>query len=422
MLKQVLQQLKEMYRNAPPVVKLLIWLGLFALAAVAVTLLPQFRELARTYLSTDPTGQAAFLLFFSLYVLYSLYNLIEYNTKSEKYKQERDEARRELEVQKQEKEDYQQQLTQIEERLAKLAESEEPIWARPFTGAIPFRPKTQRRAKFVSMLNLKGGVGKTTLTANLAACLHLMNPNYKVLIVDLDFQGTLSSYCVAEDWLKAQWDNENTATQLLNPDLDSERMKRLLTSIKNLDGVQIIVANDTLEYADFQAQSRFFVHQNEEVRFQYLKLHEMPEIYYTYDLILFDCPPRITTSSVNAITCSDYILIPTKLDDNSILAMPRTFRWINKWLVRISEAKLLGVVANETHLFNKQLIKVHKSSYDHLSRMVLSQFPGVELFKNTVRHIGAAVHNEPGMVGCLNDSVREVIEPVAAELLGRLNQ
>ena len=58
------------------------------------------------------------------------------------------------------------------------------------TGAPPFRPLSQRRTPIFSLVNLKGGVGKTTITANLAVA--MSQHGWRVLVVDLDYQGSLS--------------------------------------------------------------------------------------------------------------------------------------------------------------------------------------------------------------------------------------
>src|SRR5207245_9308812 len=54
-----------------------------------------------------------------------------------------------------------------------------------------FVPREQRRTRFIALANLKGGVGKTTLTLNLGVS--LAERGKKILLVDLDFQGTLSN-------------------------------------------------------------------------------------------------------------------------------------------------------------------------------------------------------------------------------------
>src|SRR5262249_17390943 len=66
------------------------------------------------------------------------------------------------------------------------------IWTqRTMAGTPRFVPLDERRTPIVSVLNLKGGVGKTTVTAYLARA--LAASGYRILLVDLDLQGSLSS-------------------------------------------------------------------------------------------------------------------------------------------------------------------------------------------------------------------------------------
>src|SRR5207244_474093 len=62
----------------------------------------------------------------------------------------------------------------------------------------PFRPLTNKSAVIIALTNLKGGVGKTTLTANIAAT-YCRQMDKRVLVVDLDFQSSLTGLCMTAD-------------------------------------------------------------------------------------------------------------------------------------------------------------------------------------------------------------------------------
>src|SRR5260370_32303903 len=69
-------------------------------------------------------------------------------------------------------------------------------WSNPLpNGVAPFRPLSERRAPIVAIANLKGGVGKTTLSANLGATLWSKDPKKRVLLIDLDYQANLPLGC-----------------------------------------------------------------------------------------------------------------------------------------------------------------------------------------------------------------------------------
>lgn len=409
---------KAWWKGLPKVWQIIFWACGLGIVTTVTTALPFVQRIAFYFDDAHPVARLGYLIFLFLCLVLSLWSIWNYNSKHENLKIETRQLRLDLDEAKRAKSTAESRLSQIESTLNKLSESEEPIWTKPFSGDIQFRPRKDRKTVFLSMLNLKGGVGKTTLTANIAACLSLIDVEKRILIVDLDFQGTLSQQCVADEWLDFQWKNGNTSARLLEPKLSMDTIKSLLTPVNQLPNLQIITANEKLEQTDFYAQACFAVNPINDVRFHYLQFHQIPDFYYNYDLVIFDCPPRLTTSSVNAVVCSDYILIPTKLDDNSIEAIPRTLRWMKKRL-QISHAELLGIVANETRKWGNNLVKNQQSSYDYLSVLLESQFPGSHVFAATVQYIGDTVR-ERGQIASLQQNIREKFQPVADELKARL--
>ncbi|MCF0234719.1 MAG: AAA family ATPase, partial [Thermoguttaceae bacterium] len=122
------------------------------------------------------------------------------------------------------------------ERLNQIQQSADDVLTRPTAladeGIPPFIPVAERplgpngvSTRVLAFLNLKGGVGKTTLSANLAAA--FASGNYgkgltgarplRVLVVDLDFQGSLSRRCVNNLALTQASSREQTSARLLSP-------------------------------------------------------------------------------------------------------------------------------------------------------------------------------------------------------------
>jgi cellulose biosynthesis protein BcsQ len=56
----------------------------------------------------------------------------------------------------------------------------------------------------------------------------------------------------------------------------------------------------------------------------------VPEIFQQFDYVLFDCPPRMSTACINALTCSDHVLVPSTLSQLDIDAVPRTLKWLHE--------------------------------------------------------------------------------------------
>ena len=83
------------------------------------------------------------------------------------------------------------------EQLDRIAQSDGKLWLNSPNGhSVRFLPlATMRRAAIISTANLKGGVGKTTITANLGATLAKLG--LRVLLMDLDYQSSLSNLCLS---------------------------------------------------------------------------------------------------------------------------------------------------------------------------------------------------------------------------------
>ena len=149
--------------------------------------------------------------------------------------------------------------------------------------------------KIFSFFNQKGGVGKTTSVVNISAVIAAFGK--RVLLIDLDSQGNATSGLGIE-----KNENESTAYQLLVENSDpNDSIKK--TEIENLS---IVPSNAHLSGAEMHLISR---DQREFVLREQLK-----KISGNYDFILLDCPPSLGLTSINALTSSDYIIIPLQCE------------------------------------------------------------------------------------------------------------
>ncbi|MEY6434334.1 ParA family protein [Corynebacterium pseudotuberculosis] len=151
-------------------------------------------------------------------------------------------------------------------------------------------------AKIISMCNQKGGVGKTTSTINLGACLAELGR--KVLLVDLDPQGALSA------GLSIPYEElDITVYNLLVDTHTSIHQAIHHTSIPGLD---LVPANIDLSAAEIQLV-------NEVGREQTLARALRP-VMKEYDYIILDCQPSLGLLTVNALTCSHGVIIPMECE------------------------------------------------------------------------------------------------------------
>eukprot|EP00913_Durusdinium_trenchii_P028414 g26642.t1 len=239
-----------------------------------------------------------------------------------------------------------------------------------------FTPQDDRKTRFISVLNLKGGVGKTTIVGNLASAFAtgVTGTPLDVLVVDLDFQGTLSNTCVDEDDLRYRRTNALTSSRLIDVDAGLPTADELLHAFASPipetgEHGQAIVAMENLQEVDVRQQMRYVVGR-QEMRFLHRSLLHDPAIFERFHIVLFDCPPSLTTSSINALFASDFVLIPTTLHPNDVDATPRTLNWLRKLsAVETFRAKLAGIVVNKAYHNDGTIEKLTKDETRELARL-----------------------------------------------------
>lgn len=151
--------------------------------------------------------------------------------------------------------------------------------------------------KVISLLNLKGGVGKTTTAINLAK--GLANQNHKVLLIDTDMQSNATLFFLEEKMMKDDYKN---ISELL---LDNKPVVNdyIYNVGHNLD---IIGSHLKLSNAELMLKSDFSRNQTTVIK-SWLKQ-------INYDYVIIDCAPTISLLTVNAIMASDEIIIPIKIE------------------------------------------------------------------------------------------------------------
>ncbi len=149
--------------------------------------------------------------------------------------------------------------------------------------------------KSLVIANQKGGVGKTTTTVNLAACLAELGN--KVLLIDMDPQGSATSGFGIN-----KVEQEKTVYELL---LGEYSINECI--IKDvLPGVSVIPSNVNLAAAEIELIGI------EEKEFIIKK--EVEYIKDQYDYLLFDCPPSLNTLTLNAMTTSERVIVPIQCE------------------------------------------------------------------------------------------------------------
>ncbi len=322
-------------------------------------LIKLFRELSET------SKLAFFLVFLGIFIVDAVWRILAWRSQKHLKK---DFKRTEKQLQEVTKD-----RDQLQDRLLALDRVDVHVWKKPDQFANNhFVPREQRQTRFISLVNLKGGVGKTTLTLNLGVSLGLRDK--RVLLVDLDFQGTLSNMALPRD-LVNDYRNKGWTTDVLLKTNGGIPVQHLLFDVSDAGNCRAMIAREQLELLEFERQSRFFVNPEQEARFLIQGALHVPEIFHHFDYVLFDCPPRMSTACINALTCSDHVVVPSTLSQLDIEAVPRTLKWLHE-LHAVVRASFLCVVVTRARMRGDTLVSYEREQMDRLARFIKVHQPG----------------------------------------------
>jgi len=154
--------------------------------------------------------------------------------------------------------------------------------------------------KIIAVANQKGGVGKTTTTVNLAACLAEAGRN--VLVIDLDPQANASSALGV-----AAADGRSLYSILV----DDEGMRSLAEQIQPTQWEHLSVITAELDLAGCEIQLAADAHRLTRLR---RVLHHYRESQPPVEFVLIDCPPSLGVLMTNALAAADSVLVPLQCE------------------------------------------------------------------------------------------------------------
>lgn len=255
-------------------------------------------------------------------------------------------------------------------------------------------------AVVISMCNQKGGVGKTTSTINLGAA--LAEYGRRVLLVDLDPQGALSAGLGVPHYELAH----TVHNLLVEPRVQIDDV--LIHT--RVDGLDLVPSNIDLSAAEIQLV-------NEVGREQTLGRALRP-VLDRYDYVLIDCQPSLGLLTVNALACSDGVLIPTECEFFSLRGLALLTDTVEKVRDRLNpKLAISGILVTR---FDTRTINAREVMARVLERFDDLVFDTV--ITRTVRFPETSVAGEPITTWASKSTGAQAYRALAREVIDRFGK
>ena len=296
--------------------------------------------------------------------------------------------------------------------------------------------------KTVSVINFKGGVGKTTIAANLAAELGFRGK--KVLLIDLDPQASLTFSFLDVDFWEQNYANDRTIRNWYDAYIGQDQNLELNSLIvsparinQSLDGsVDLICSHLALINIDLELATRLGGASLRQVQSNFLRVHsrlqdglQSAPVKDNYDYIIVDCPPNFNIVTKTAIVASDRILVPAIPDYLSTLGVEELGRQLSELIKNFNDfaqqqsdpkynqitPSIMGIIPTMVQIYSGRPIRTQSAFIQNMNGTGLPIFTSL-IRRNNSTYGDAPQYGVPVVLGSIFGRTKTTAEIEMEEL------
>ena len=213
------------------------------------------------------------------------------------------------------------------------------------------------KEKIISIINQKGGVGKTTTVINLAAGLSLQGK--KVLVIDLDPQGNATTGLGLSNLENSQKSIYNVlnGSKKLSEVIEKTKFNNLdvITSNVDLSGLEVETAGDNKRAFILKEQITSYINDSREA----------------YSHILIDCPPSLSLLTIMSLVASDSLLVPLQTEFFALEGVTQLMKTIERIKNNLNPSlSIRGILLTMYDKRNKLSGEVEREARDYFKEKV----------------------------------------------------
>ena len=272
------------------------------------------------------------------------------------------------------------------------------------------RFKGQPKPRIVTVMNFKGGVGKSTLTANLGAYFALQR-RLRVLLIDLDYQASLSSFFLplppmdasappalrVHDLIRCHRPNASTLRRMQQAIVQVPVQLPRDVETATLD---LIGSNPALAEVEENQQLRWLLKDTSDDVRSRLRRILWSTTFENYDLIMLDAPPRLSLAAVAGLVASTHYIVPTRPQILSTQGAVGAIRQVSALSKEIgARVELCGIVQNLTT--NRSTTAAERQEVHDLRQELEQQGIRPHMFKTVIPDSSAISHPDSAALAYL---------------------